>query len=1161
MIDVRVFAIVIVLLFVAGSEQLKGQLLISEIMAVNSSGEINPVSGEPDDWMEIFNGTDKTLDLSSYFLSDDPDNPLKWKFPAGAFLPPGEYHLIWADGTDHSATESHANFRLGVSGETLSLHSASGVLVDSITFPAMHEDISFGVSADGSRVFFKQATPGSTNDGGSGFLFSGKVSMDPPSAIYNQAMEVALLPESSGTMRYTLDGSTPDIMDPVYSTPLKLPGNSVIRARLWQEGFEPGPVATSSFLLNEGFNFPVVSLSTDPEHFFDDSTGIYVQGTNGIPGFCVDIPANWNQEWERPLSFEYFDLTGDRQFQYDGGTKIHGGCSRAEPMKSLAFFTRSKYGSSQIDYPFFSMKEVDSFKGLILRNWGNDLYYTMFRDAMMQGIVANRMNLDYQAYQAVQLFLNGEFWGTYNLREKVNEHWITSNYNISADEIDFIEGTDGVFTGSREGFDSLYSFLEQNSLVTDENYQWVAEQMDLDSYIDYMITHMFFANQDWPGNNLKYWRERTPGSKWRWILFDMDQAMSIYKFNPSLNMFTYTTSVDPEITWPNPAWSTLIIRRLFENEAFRDEFIRTYLIHMNTTLRQERILQFIDTFHDMLYEHIPPMIERWERPRSMDFWERRINKMREYASMRHGYVNRNMRNFFGLREAIYFQIEPSEGNCVVMANNIPIPEEGTRGEYMAGIGLDLDCRVSPGYRFSHWEVISTHTEGEVLLPAGADWRYYDMSSDPGPNWQWASYDDSAWKIGPGILGYGDNGESTILDFGGDPQNKRSATYFRSFITIENRDQYQWIKVKVLRDDGIFIYLNGHELIRDNMPGGLIRPSSLAVEEIEGDDDNTYQEFLLDPQVFNEGVNFLAVEIHKFNVGSANLGFDMEVIGTAIMPGDTAVYGATSLSLKPEEGIIVKAIIEKVEENLIEDLYINEFMASNKGAVLTLTGEDVDWLEIYNAGEKEVDLSGYYLTDDRDDPAKWQIPENESELTTIGAGDYILFSADGDPDKGPLHTSFKLSAKGEFIGLSTLSGSIVNWIDSLSFGGQSTNISLGRYPDGSSNWVTMGIYTPGSSNEETNIPPAALNTRFDIFPNPFTDRLNFRLIDHTGDNTKELTLYLFDITGRKVYEHIVTGWGGDYSGSMDIPNLQEGIYFLVLESGNTRFSRKVIKSYP
>ena len=175
----------------------------------------------------------------------------------------------------------------------------------------------------------------------------------------------------------------------------------------------------------------MISLVTDPAGFFSDETGIYVEGTNGIPGRCGADPVNWNQDWERPVHFSFFEPDGaggfDLALDQGAGVEIFGGCSRIYPQKSLTLRARGRYGASDCAYRFFPELDIESFDDLILRSSAQDWWRTMFRDGMIQTLTRH-MDIDGQAYRPTVVFLNGEYWGIHNLREKLNEDYLAGHY-------------------------------------------------------------------------------------------------------------------------------------------------------------------------------------------------------------------------------------------------------------------------------------------------------------------------------------------------------------------------------------------------------------------------------------------------------------------------------------------------------------------------------------------------------------------------------------------------------------------------------------------------------------------------------------------------------------------------------------------------------------
>lgn len=176
-----------------------------------------------------------------------------------------------------------------------------------------------------------------------------------------------------------------------------------------------------------------------------------------------------------------------------------------------------------------------------------------------------------------------------------------------------------------------------------------------------------------------------------------------------------------------------------------------------------------------------------------------------------------------------------------------------------------------------------------------------------------------------------------------------------------------------------------------------------------------------------------------------------------MPGFVLLLASLAL-LTP---LLMSLSGSAAQESTSALLYINEFMASNGESISDESGDHDDWVEIYNPGREPVDIGGFYISDDRSEPLKWQIPDWVPQKTTIPPGGFLLLWADGEPEEGPLHLGFKLSASGESIILTDPDGE--SRIDELDFDEQTRNVSFGRKPDGGKVWEFFSEPTPGSSN--------------------------------------------------------------------------------------------------
>lgn len=1132
--------LVICLLALGGLYQLlPAQVRINEVLADNLFKGENHYTGEGGDWLELYHAGSQSQSFIGLFLSDDASNLSKWKFPSHLVMQPGDYLVVLADGIDSIGDKLHLNFKLDKQGEVLYLYSATDGILDSLVFPRMYVNDSYGWDAQGKLAYFDKPTPGKANDEGSAYRVAPTPVLHQAGGIYPGGLSVSMEGVAGGRIHYTLDGSIPQLTDPVYTAPLEITESRAVRARQWLSGAEPGESATATYVVHPGHSLPVVALTSNPDGLWSDESGIYVTGKNGIPGNCSESPKNWNQDWERRTHLEYVDREGHLQVAKDGGMKIHGGCSRTEDLKSMAFIARNRYGGNEINHPFFRSKEVDHFKALVLRNAGNDSRYTFIRDAVIMSSVEG-MDLDQQAYEPVVVYLNGDYHGIMNLREKANEHWVTSNYGLDPDSLDFLENGRQVFAGTSQAYDQLTSFLESNSLASESNFQWVAERLDISSYMDYLITQMFYANRDWPGNNQKIWRDRHNNGKWRFLMFDLEFSMGLYDFDPSLDMFSFSTADDVD-HWPNPTWSTLPIRRVLENPGFRDEFIRRYLIYLNTTLSSERVIAVIDSLQAGISQEFPAHTQRWGYIPSMNGWEARIDQIRSFATQRPAHVLTNMKNFFGLGEPITLEVAPSAPFGQVLLNGVAVPEEGMEGSYLVGVDLQLDFQPASGYRLKHWELTSVQARDTLLLPRTSSWRYNDSGTFPGPDWTSVQFDDSSWPQGAAELGYGDGGEATLLDYGPDAENKHITYYFRKRLDLEATDMLESYTFQLMRDDGAVIHVNGQEVLRVNMPDGNVLPETTASTFAGGSEESSYFTHALDELPLQEGTNVIAVEIHQSSPGSSDISFDLE-LGAGIKGSEQSqVLTSSSLRINPGYGTRIKAVCEALE--IHPHILINEIMAA---------GEQ-DWIELYNQGSESVDLAGAWLTDDLSQPEKWQFPRGHADLTSLDPGHFLVLTADEASQGNPLNLNFRLASEWESVGLSYRSGEDLIWLDSLSYGQQYPVASWGRYPDGSDAWTRLEL-TAGKSNRPSTLglrPHAA--GRLQLYPNPVRDLLHVRIPPGKDGGQHPWTLKVLDLSGRQLMHRNLAPEAAADEWLVNTSPWPGGLYLLVLENGQDRYT--------
>jgi len=417
--------------------------------------------------------------------------------------------------------------------------------------------------------------------------------------------------------------------------------------------------------------------------------------------------------------------------------------------------------------------------------------------------------------------------------------------------------------------------------------------------------------------------------------------------------------------------------------------------------------------------------------------------------------------------------------------------------------LSLNAVPGQGYRFDRWELKTTGHETTTLVEKGSNWKYLDNGTEPAGGWMDAGFDDSAWEEGPAQLGYGDGDEQTLVDYGPDENDKYITTYFRHTFNVEDTSRYKEIKLELLRDDGALVYLNGEEVIRSNMPDGEFSYSTYASQYIAGAGESSFHTFTLDTDHLVSGENILAVEIHQSNASSSDISFDLSLAGTLKRENDGPINlgEKNQLTYKLQDNrSLITAFFEKHEPDSVAPV-INEFLAFNRTGIKDDFFENDDWIELYNPLNQAVDIGGLYLSDDPARPKMHRIPTGASDQTTLDPKDYLILWADGDSLQGPLHLNFRLDKETEAITLAREENGELTFLDVVSFHRQSSDVSRGRYPDGSMNWRDFGVPTPGESNVLTPTEPTGINpmenTGYRLeasYPNPFhhTSTIRYRI---------------------------------------------------------------------
>ena len=612
--------------------------------------------------------------------------------------------------------ELHASYRLS-DQETVCLTVPDGSTMDCLELQPVADGVSVGRLEDGTTGLFGQPTPGAANEDGATAI-GPEVLIEPPDGLVSAGTGITISSATSGRIRYTLDGSEPVAISALYVGPIVLNEDVVVRARSFDAGLLPGPIATRTYLVDAPLRLPTVSITTEPDLLFHPETGLYVRGP-GASGSFPYFGANFWEDREIPVDVEWLDTDGTRGFSQKLGLKIFGGWSRGQAQKSFSLFARNRYDTPAIEQRLFPLRSYSSFQAIVLRNSGNDWGRSMLRDGFMHQLVQGTA-IDALAYRPTRVLVNGDYWGIQNLREKINEHYVAAVGGVDADEIDLLEFNDefngaNAIHGTLDAYQLLLDRLAEADVTTSDAYAELGALMDLDNYIDYQIAQIFFDNRDWPGNNQKVWRERSSDGRFRWILFDTDFGWGIWD-SGAWRENTLLFALDANgPSWPNPPWSTWVFRRLMLNQEFRMAFANRFADMVNVHFEVDRVGAVLSELARDISAEIPAHEARWGL--AVD-WGSEILDMHRFARARPPVMTDHVRAYLNLGAGSPITVTAGDGGRV-RVNRETLTGTWT-GTYFNGLPVPVTAEPLAGYRFDRWSGSHTGSERTISVnPADA----------------------------------------------------------------------------------------------------------------------------------------------------------------------------------------------------------------------------------------------------------------------------------------------------------------------------------------------------------------------------------------------------------------------------------------------------------
>ena len=503
-------------------------LYITEVMAGNKK-LVGPGVRNPYDYIEIYNMSGQAVNLKGYGLSDNIKKPRKWQFP-DITLENNSYLIIYCDTTQTTKDGVYyfTNFNLSKSGEPVCLSTPDGTILDKVVVPQLYDNVSYGRTLGQAGLFYySTGTPGYAN--GVGFTgFAPTPSFATAGGLFERQLEgesaVVINVPPNSIVRYTTDGTDPDEGSPIYFEPIEIEKTTVLRARAYRDGVEPSQIVSQTYMISVYHSMPIVCLTTDPDNMWNEETGMFAYGPN------VDIendPTPWKHAtyWQKNWFggwVEYYDEAGTQQISQGMTFRVMGQYSLDMPQKSLYIKADGQYGTNIFDYALFEDRPYLNYRSFVLRNGGQDGKFTRVLDGLQARLVDQAgSSVASQAWKPVIVYINGEYWGHYNLRERAGAKMIAQHEGWeNPDDIDLLEGdgtrSSNINQGSNKAYKDLVEYVEEHDLVKDRAaFEYVCSQIDIDNMLDYFIFESFFGNTD-PGNIRFYRNAKSGDGKWRY---------------------------------------------------------------------------------------------------------------------------------------------------------------------------------------------------------------------------------------------------------------------------------------------------------------------------------------------------------------------------------------------------------------------------------------------------------------------------------------------------------------------------------------------------------------------------------------------------------------------------------------------------------------------
>lgn len=700
------------------------QVVINEYSCSNINGPTDAYCDQ-EDWIELYNSSGAAVDLTGYFLSDNDNNLFKWEIPSGS-VPANGYKMVYCTGRNLvNGSQYHPNFRLTqTKNEWIILTRPNGVVADSLQIVHLtKKDHSVGRQTNGAVnwMLFTTPTPGATNVGAVPFYEPTPV-MSVAAGFYTSMQSVSITcSDAAATIRYTTNGDEPTSSSTVYSGPVSISATTVLRAKAFGTNLSSF-TESNTYFINVNHTMPVISVASDEVYDLVADGNI----TSDVPGF-----------------FEYFDTDKSYVDEGEGDFNKHGNDSWAYDQRGFDYVMRDQFGyNDAIDHQIFPEKDRTQFQRLILKPAANDNVSfedgAHIRDAFVHTLSQKAgLKLDERTWKPCILYLNGQYWGVYELREKVDDSDFTEHYyDQDKYNIQYLKtwGSTWEEYGAPDAlndWNTFRTFVASNNMGVPANFSHVDTTLNWESLVDYFVLNSYVVSQDWLNWNTAWWRGMTEtgdAERWRYTLWDMDATFGHY--------FNYTGIPDPSANadpcnvenLPDPGGQghTAILQKLIdENPVVHQYYVARYIDLVNTYFSCDYMNYLLDSMIAQIDPEMQGQVTRWGG-NSYAGWQANVQVLRDFIDARCLALEQGLIDCYTLTGPYQLTVNVSPANSgEVKVNSVWAPAYPWTTTYYGGITTNFIAQPLTGYMFSHW----LYTAGTLLQPDSQDTNAMDITQD------------------------------------------------------------------------------------------------------------------------------------------------------------------------------------------------------------------------------------------------------------------------------------------------------------------------------------------------------------------------------------------------------------------------------------------------